>query len=534
MGKKILYRNGKILTMDRALPTADYVLTEDDRISAVGLGMPGKELTKADEQIDLGGCVMVPGFIDSHIHMLTAALNRLRINIGERYFDSVDDMLRSLRDECGERSAEWLSIFGFSEENIASGEMVTRKALDRYFPKQPVTVIRVCGHLCVVNSEAIGRLDPKKMEQIRDGAFLKDENGEYNGLATEGAQQYVLDSMPAPDRETVIRGMLKEQDLLIHYGITSIHDAGTDMLPPREYVKLYQEMDRRGLLRLRTSLMVRPGEEESFAEFSEWLSRQTGEKEARRLKLGAVKLFADGSFGSRTAAVSEPYEGEAENRGLLLRERPERYIPPAADAGIQVAVHSIGDRATAMIAGLYSRSEGRHTARLRIEHAELLDEKLIGTIRDNGILIMTQPVFLYEFGQTYLKNLGQERSRRIQPIRSLLEQGVNVGFGTDYPVDSADPLLGIRTAMERKAKDGALILNRAESIDFTEALRCYTARNAYAAFQERETGMIRRGMQADFAVISGLIRNEDGALCVPETASVDRTVIAGDCVWQRA
>jgi len=531
--KRRLYYNGHILTMNNAEPLADYVLTEDDRIADLGKSDRIQQyLSEGAEGVDLQGRLMLPGFIDSHIHMLTAALNRFKLDISGMTFGTVDDMLRYVQEKKQGTKEPWISVFGFSEENIGTGQMVTRSDIDRFFPHVPVTVIRVCGHMCIINSSVIERLDKEKMESVAGGAFKKDDRGAYTGLATEGAQQYVLDNMPSADQETVLAFLAKEQELLLQNGITAIHDAGTDMMPPREYVKVYEEMNRRSLLKLRTYLMIRPGENEPFEDFCTYADElRAGHKGDPYLRIGSVKLFSDGSFGSRTAALNAPYMGEPENTGLLLRARLDQYIRPSADAGWQVAVHAIGDRSTGYVADLYSGSEKKKTDRLRIEHAELLNDSLIETIRKNHILIMTQPIFIREFGNTYLRNLGEERAMHIQPIRTLLKNGINVGFGTDYPVDDPNPLLGIRTAMTREIGDSGKPLNRTEAISFLEAVKCYTIRNAYGAFCEDSMGSIERGKYADFAILSGIEAGADGEIRDIAGAVVEMTVIGGKTVF---
>ena len=533
--KRRIFYNGIILTMNKAEPTAEYVLTEGDKVAAVGSAAElEKHIAEGAEPVNLQGRLMLPGFIDSHIHMLTAALNRLKLDISAMEFDTVDDMLAYVRQKKEGSQDPWISVFGFSEENIRASRMVTRKDIDRFFPDVPVTIIRVCGHMSVINTKAMEQLDRDKMECISGGAFEKDENGVYTGIATEGAQQYVLDSMPPADEEVVLALLAQEQEILLRNGITAIHDAGTDMMPPRDYVALYEKMNDRGLLKIRTNLMVRPEEKESPSSFADYLHCcKERHREDARFTIGAVKLFADGSLGGMTAAVNRSYVGAPENTGLLLKERLDTYIKPLADAGHQVAVHAIGDRSTGYVTGLYSACERREEDRLRIEHAELMDEGLIEMIRDNRILIMTQPIFIREFGNTYFSNLGEERAMHIQPIRTLLDQGITVGFGTDYPVDDPNPLLGIRTAMTREIKNSCKRLNEAEGIGFDEAVRCYTINNAYGAFEEAHMGSIEPSKYADFVVLAGIVPDSDGKFRHLDDAAVDMTVIGGETVFSR-
>lgn len=533
MERKLFY-NGTVFTMDEKQPMAGYVLTEGERILEVGpRAQAAQHLVDGVEAIDLKGRVLLPGFIDSHIHMLTAALNRFKLDITDMTFDTIDSMLDYVKKEKEGSGEEWISVFGFTEENIGTGAMVTRADIDRYFPDIPVTIIRVCGHMSIINSAAIGRLDSDKMASITGGEFKRDAQGQYTGLATEGAQQYVLDSMPDSPEEASLDYLCSEQERLLRCGITAIHDAGTDMMLPRAYVELYERMDEQGLLKLRTSLMVRPGEDEAFVSFNAYLSEVKARRRKGRLSIGAIKLFADGSLGSRTAAVEAHYMNEPENTGLLLNERVDRYATQAADAGHQVAVHAIGDRSTRYVAEHYAASDRCRGSRQRIEHAELLNEELIDHIRDNQLFVMTQPIFIREFGNTYFNNLGDERAMWIQPLRLLLDKGVTVGFGTDYPVDDPDPLLGIAAAMTRRIKGSERLLNREQAISFSEAVKCYTLNNACAAFEEADMGSIERGKLADLVVLSGITPDASGEVHSVDNAVVDMTVIGGQIVYSR-
>lgn len=532
MEQKIYY-NGTIFTMDDAVPTAKFVVTQGDRIAVVQTdGSIEDYIAQGAQPVDLHGTCMLPGFIDSHIHMLTAALNRRKLDISDMFFDTVSDMLDYVYRQTKSVNEPWVSVFGFSEENIKDNRMVTRWDIDAVFPEKPVTIIRVCGHMCIVNSAVIERLDKSRMESIVGGEFKKDTTGEYTGLATEGAQQYVLDSMPQVDEQTVIAYLRNEQDLLIKNGITAIHDAGTDMMLPKDYVRLYEKAENSGKLRIRTYLMVRPEEDESFTAFDCYL-RELKERYAGNnfLRFGSVKLFADGSLGSATAAIKFPYEGQEDNLGLLLNVRLDQYVVKSADAGHQVAVHTIGDRGTEYVSNLYAQSALKKQDRLRLEHAELLDTELIDQIRENELLVMTQPIFIREFGSTYFKRLGEERAMHIQPLKTLLDKGIMVGFGTDYPVDDPNPLLGIHAAMTREIKGSDKSLNEAEKIDFLRAVKCYTLTNAYSAFQEKEMGSIETGKYADFVILSGLKYDDSGAVFDVSQAKVEQTVIGGKTAY---
>jgi len=530
-----LYYNGPIFTMNDAAPVADYVLTEGDKVVEVGMadGL-AKHLSSGVEVVDLQGRTMLPGLIDSHLHMLSAALNQLKLDLTDLPFATIADMLAYVKQEKGNSGDSWISAFSFFEENIGEHRIPTRDDIDKVFPDVPVTIIRACGHMGIINSKAMEQLDADKMANIVGGEFKKDANGRFNGQATEGALQYVLDNMPAADEEVILKYMQEQQQYLISQGLTAIHDAGTDMMLPHDYIDIFEKMNARGLLKIRTYLMARPGEDETPEAFETYLSALKAKNSAdSRLTIGSVKMFADGSLGGRTAAIVDHYQDEPDNFGLLLNERIDLYADYLVKTGHQMAVHAIGDRSTAYVADIYSRSPNKAEARQRIEHAELLNDELIETIKNNDIYIMTQPIFIREFGVTYFNNLGEERAMRIQPLKTLLEKGIVVGFGTDYPVDNPNPLLGIHAAMTRQIKNCDKLLNEAEKISFADAVKCYTYGSACGAYAEKEMGSIEAGKYADFVVLSGLKTDECGTVTDVTSAVVDLTIIGGETLYSR-
>lgn len=530
-----LYYNGPILTMNEAAPVVDYVLTEGDKIVEIGMadGL-AKHLAAGTDAVDLQGRMMLPGFIDSHLHMLSAALNQLKLDLTDLTFDTIDDMLAYVKKEKGSSGDSWISAFAFFEENIGEHRIVTRQDIDKVFPDIPVTIIRVCGHMGIINSKAMEKLDPEKMANIVGGEFKKDANGEYNGQATEGALQYVLDNMPAADEETILKYLQGQQQYLISQGLTAIHDAGTDMMMPHDYVDIFEKMNEKGLLKIRTYLMARPGEDETPESFEQYLSALKAKNSPDgRLTIGAVKMFSDGSLGGRTAAINEHYQDEPDNTGLLLNERIDQYADYLINAGHQMAIHAIGDRSTGYVADTYCRAANKEGTRQRIEHAELLNDELIDTFKKNNIYIMTQPIFIREFGVTYFNNLGQDRAMQIQPLKTLLEKGIVVGFGTDYPVDDPNPLLGIHAAMTRQIKNCDKLLNEAEKISFADAVKCYTYGSACGAFCESAMGSIEPGKFADFVVLSGLQADASGTVTDVTSAVVDLTIIGGETLYSR-
>ena len=534
---RILYYNGNFITLNDAQPAADYVLSEDGIIKEIGIcGGVIPSGSDFEAAVDLDGKVVIPGMIDSHMHMLTGAFSKLQADVNDLQFDTVKDLILYIKAETA-ASEGWIRATGFTEENIKEGRIPTKRDIDAVIGDRPVILTRCCGHLSVVNSAALREMDEKEMRAVCGGAFQTDEKGEFTGIVTEAAQQYILDRIPSPSRDALFEKLQEEQESLIKKGICSIHDAGTDQVLPHEYIQLYRTFADRGSLKIRTLLMVRPEDEQPFEEFVSMIEelRTLYSPRTSRLFFGTVKLFADGSIGGRTAAIQGSYVGEPGNHGLLLTDRLDRYVKQVHQAGLQLSVHAIGDRATEYIVEKIIESEAAHKTkkehRHRVEHAELLNDALIEKIKAHDILIMAQPGFITEFGNTYRKNLG-DAAETIQPLKTLIEKGIPVGFGTDYPVIDANPFLGIESAVNRSVKNSEAPLNDAEGISFIESLRAYTTAGAYGAFTEKLQGSLEVGKFADFVVIDEEQENLEQRTHYDDL-SVLKTVIGGEILYER-
>lgn len=504
---RTIYYNGNFITLEKDMPEANYLISEDGRIKEIGTGeLPfGMNFEKA---VDLKGRTVIPGFIDSHLHMLTGALTKLQIDLNDLKFRDVKQLIEYIRDSA-EGGKGWIRAFGFSEDNLDKAEIPIKEDIDRIISERPVIITRVCGHLSVINSRAMELLDREKITSVEGGEFKRNADGDYSGVITEAAQQYVLDNIPPPDEDAIFNKLEEEQEYLLRNGICSIHDAGTDQLPPHEYVKLYEKFNNSGKLKLRTYLMMRPDDESSFDEFAEEVKRLKRKypPEKSRLFFGAVKLFADGSLGGRTAAVRKGYINEEENKGILLAPRLDKYVGRINEAGLKTAVHAIGDRACEYCLELLQKREKNKmpSARHRIEHAELLDADIIKRIKESGIFIAAQPGFIYEFGNTYRKVIGKD-AEKIQPLRTLLKEGIPVGFGTDYPVIEANPMKGIAAAAYRRVKNSCKPLNETEMLDVKTAVAAYTLGSAEGADTTYIQGSLKKGKFADFVVLDKDIR----------------------------
>lgn len=534
--KTAIIRNANILTLDPKRPYANEMIIKGGLI--VELGRTGElsfPKTAHDQIFDLKGSAVLPGFIDSHLHMLTAGLTKLQVDLNNLEKMCIPAMLALVKKQAPEEG--WVRAFGLEEARLAEGRMPTCADLDEVFPERPVIITRVCGHVSAINSAAMKAVGiGQDVENINGGEFKRDASGRLTGLVAERAQQYVLDRIP-PYRDALILSKLaKEQVHLLQNGVCSIHDAGTDQIGVPDYVRNYIRFYGENKLKLRTYLMIRPIAGKSYEYMEDYLNglKQNYRPEKDRLYFGAVKLFADGSIGGRTAGVYEAYAGEPGNKGLLLDESLDYYVTRCHASGFQVSVHAIGDRAAEyaidrVIEG--NRHKPRAGHRHRVEHCELCSPSIINKLAENGILAMMQPAFIHEFGAGYQRNLTPERAARIKPIKTLLSRGVGIGFGTDYPVVSVNPFLGLDDAMRRIMGENGRPLNQEECIDLMQALRCYTLGSAFGSFTEQLQGTLEIGKFGDYIAVDKSL--EQICLGGIRDCLVEQTAIGGEVLFSR-
>lgn len=507
-----LFRNGHILTLDPALPTAQALATRDERIVAVGTddnlaGLAGPET----EVIDLEGQTVIPGFHDAHCHILLFGMGLLQVDL--RAASGVPVIVAAV----GERTAktppgEWVRGWGYNENKLAEGRHPTRADLDPVSPGHPVYLNHISGHMCVVNSRALALAGvTRDTSDPEGGTIVRDAQGEPTGLFLETAQELIKAVLPPYTLEETKVGLAAAGRHMAGEGITSAQDAWAGWIAPQEF-RAYQEAVAEGLLPQRVWLMV------DVEKLTIWDSRfdfafglHTGFG-SDRLRLGAIKLFLDGSLIGRTAALSAPYANAPGTRGMLVKSEETilAQVRAAHEGGWQVAMHAIGDRAIEVGLDAIEQVMGPDAARFRprLEHCGILRPDLIERIRRLGVVVVTQPRFIYELGDGFRAALGEERLRLTYPFASLRD--LPVAFSSDRPVVEGAPLLGIQAAVAERTSSGAGYVPE-EAITVEEALRRYTVGGAYSAFEENYKGTLSAGKLADLVVLSDNLLTVDPA-----------------------
>ncbi|RXK51904.1 amidohydrolase [Halorientalis pallida] len=473
-----VFTNGTVRTLTGE--RAGAVAVRDGTVVRVGRASEVEFLVGVEtDVVDLGGRVLLPGFVDAHTHL--PMVGRYARHADLRDAADPECCIARLADAADAREA-WILGFGY-DESAWDGQYLTREDLDAVSDERPVAAFREDLHVASLNGVALDRLDLPADD-------VRADDGEPTGVVVEDAVRAVFSAVepdPAGTRDLLLAG----QERALELGITGVHD----MVARPAVARAYRDLDRTGDLDLR----VRLNYQRELLDAVETAGLAT-DHGSDRVRVGAIKAFADGSIGGRTAKLDEPYadaepgdEGSADTTGRWDTD-PEALAAFAdrIDGQFQGAVHAIGDAAIVAVLDAFGGRDA--AARHRIEHAELLTDGLVERLADSGLVVSVQPNFLKwaREGGLYESRLGRERARACDRFRDLLDAGATLAFGSDcMPID---PLFGIQQAVTAPAEG--------QRLSVTEAVRAYTEGAAYAGFDEDRLGRVEVGKRADFTVLS--------------------------------
>jgi predicted amidohydrolase YtcJ len=436
-----------------------------------------------------------------------------------------------LRQAATERPpGRWIVGRGYDQAKLAEGRHPTRHDLDAVSPDHPVLFFRMCHHVGVTNSIALALAGITRETPDPDGGRIdRDEHGEPTGVVRETALTMVQRAIGDPSVEQLAEAIERAGRAFLAAGITSVAEAGIDR--PEE-LRAYQDLRQTGKLPVRTYLMMMLDEN---LDALTRLGIKTGFGDPW-LRIGPVKLFADGSIGGRTARMRRPYEGEAENVGLwmvppeVLKAKVER----AHRAGFQVAIHAIGDAAIDLVLDAYEAAmvgDPRPDPRHRVEHCSIVDEATIARIARLGVIPIPGTTFLRYFKSAYVDGLGEERPRHAYGLATFARHGVVAAASSDAPVVPLSAAEGLQTMITRRDRQENPVWP-AEAVGLDEALRAYTVSGAYASFEERIKGSLASGKLGDVTVWEADLRE------VPPdelaAVKVDLTIVDGKVAYSRS
>lgn len=533
--RAVLYCNGKFLTLSPSKPTAESVASYGGRIIWVG---DRKECIDAFppgvtfDEVDLQGRVALPGFRDSHLHLLSFGLGLANLSL--HGVKSIEDLkARVTEASLGVAPGEWIIGRGWDQDLFREGRYPSRFDLDEAAPGRPVYLIRACGHVGVASSKALEIAGiTENTPDPPDGAIDRDESGQPTGILREAAQSLLLRHIPKPGPET-LKGALKAgMRRALKAGLTSVN-TNDGQAGFQGTLDLYKDVMQSSGIRLRIYWDV-PWD--FFPELLETPLRTNCGNEF--FKVGAIKLFADGSLGARTAALEFSYEDDPGNAGMLTASQEElsEQVYRAHAAGMQVAIHAIGDRALRIALSAIASAQARIPwpwRRHRIVHAQVVSPELVREMRRNRVVADIQPRFIDTDMRWAESRLGKARMRYAYAWKTLLRAGIPLAGGSDCPVEPIDPLLGIYAAVTRKNEAGEPEDGwyPEEKLTVEEAIKLFTSGAAFSAFQEDLAGVIEPGKFCDLTVL-----NQD-PLAVAEDDIKDievvMTVVGGEVAYSK-
>ncbi len=503
MADEQLYFNADVYAVNDANPAAEAVAVRDDRIVAVGTEAECRAaLGDAHESVDLQGGALLPGFIDTHLHPVLMIYFDLNVDL--RGVKAISDLQARMSQTAGETKPDaWVVGLQFEEQDLAEARLPTRHELDSACPDHPAIVIKHDGHTVIANSKAIETANVTAATPDPDGGVIdREPEGAPAGPFRENAAQLMLSAMPMPDMNLFIAGAKTTFDKLAAHGITSVGAVlQTDEEGPAGASGAFDVIAMQMLLSqipidTYGILIASDLEKIELAKKSALHDR----KPAGR-RVGMVKIFSDGTFGSCTAYMNDPFSDQPDKRGFLVHDENEIYyrMTQAHQAGLQIGIHAIGDAANRLCVDLYQRLLNEYPQddhRHRIEHAPLLDPGAIDDPARLALVASTQPLFIHSEKSWLHQRLGPERARMTYPLRSLLDAGVKVAGASDAPVESIDVLHAISVCVTREG------FETGQAITAAEAVRMYTLDAAYAQFQDQDKGSIEVGKLADLVVLS--------------------------------
>ncbi len=506
--QRTAFINGKIYTVNEKQPLAQSVVTEGNKILFVGSDKEVKKYISADTKIiDLKGKLMLPGFIDSHTHFISGGfyLTGLDLNPAKSRAEFIQILKNYIKNK---NDGRWITGGNWDHENWDVKELPSKEMIDPFTKNIPVFIRRYDGHMALTNSYALKLAGiTKDTPSPEGGLIVKDkETGEPTGILKDNAMDLVTNIIPDHSDKEYIEAAIAAMNEAKRFGVTSIEDMSytTDESFERQ-LQTYQALEKENKLTVRISTrmpistyrkLINVGIQNNFGD--------------DKIQLGSIKAYADGSLGSSTAWFFHHYAQDTTNFGLpndiIKNGNFEKWALDADKHKLQICVHAIGDKAVSTVLDAVEKIRKENPdwdRRFHIEHAQHLRPGDISRFAKLGVIVSVQPTHLMEDGNWAEKRIGKERLKYMHPYNSFLKAGVKVAFGTDFPVVTLNPMIGLYMAVTRRTSDGKNPsgLEPQEKISIEDAIKCYTLNSAYAEFQENKKGSIEPGKLADMVVL---------------------------------
>lgn len=504
-GKADLILAGGRVWLGLAEGFAEALAVRGGRVLAAGTLSEIEALAGPDtRRVELRGRLAIPAFHDAHMHLMSLGRAAKKIDIRAETVGSVAEIVTRVAERAKTTApGQWVLGTGYDHDRLAEKRHPTRWDLDRVTPEHPVWLQRCCGHMGIANSRALALAGIDRDTRNPPGGVIVRENGMPTGLLQERAMERLRAAMPPPRVEDLVEAIEIAGNRCLSYGIGSVMDACVGMAGGWADVEAYEAAERAGRLPVRMTMAMGGGPdgiaEQAFAKG--YVTGRGGE----RLRVGPVKFFTDGSAGGCTAAMRQPYTNG--DLGVLIFKDNEMddMVGHYHHRGYQVAVHAIGDAAIDQTIASFDRACADGTCshrRHRIEHCGFVNDGHLDSMARLGLVPAPQPVFVRDFGDTYLDVLGERRSAECYPMARWQRRGLRPAMSSDTPVSNVDPFVNLHAALTRRTLGGAT-LGEDERLTLAEALSAYTENGAYACGVDDRLGTLAPGKQADIAVLDG-------------------------------
>ncbi len=528
---KTAFINGKIYTVNENQPLAQSVIVEGNKILFVGSDIEAKQFIDSNTKvIDLYGKLMLPGFIDNHVHFISGGFYLLGIDL--RPANSTTEFRTILREYVSKYPNKWITGGYWDHEKWEVKELPTKEMIDDIAPNTPVFVERLDGHMGLANSYAMKLAGITKDTESPDGGLIvKDpKTGEPTGVLKDNAMNFIYNIIPSATSQENYDAALAALEEAKSLGITSVQDITFE-----DALTTFKKLKEEGKLTCRIFTRWPISDYKNLVDKN--INIGYGDD---FIRMGSLKAFADGSLGSSTAWFFERYNQDTTTTGLpmdiITDGSMEKWGLDADKNHLQLSVHAIGDKANSYMLDLYEKiikQNPKWDRRFRLEHAQHVRIEDIKRFAELGVIASVQPYHCIDDGVWAEKRIGPERIKYTYPFKSFLDAGVKMCFGTDWYVAPLNPLLGIYAAVTRrtlddKNPDGWI---PEQKISVEDAIKCYTINSAYASFEENIKGTIETGKLADLIILSDDILTIDPNKI--KDVKVEMTMFDGKVIYNK-
>ena len=535
-----LFINGEIYSMKKEGEKFQSLGVKDGKIIFLGTDEEGKNIS-SKELIDLKGKMMIPGMADAHLHLYAYCQNLTFVDLSKVH--NINEMINLMKEKVKNvKKGDWVKGVNFDQSKWKENRFPTLEEMDSISKDNPIIIKRCCLHAVVANSKALEMASIGKNYQAGSGGIVElDKDGMPNGILREQSTKVFDDILPDPLKNIEVQKRIMQDVLndMSSKGITTIHTYAAKIWQYNEDINIYKNFEKEGKLPLRVTVCI----DELFE--PEILTKEKLNNPYRKVQLGAYKIFSDGSMGSRSAALKEPYSDDPKNSGFMLftQEELNNKILTGYEHGLQPAIHAIGDRALDMTLSAIEYTlkttkekgmtdeEQKKRLPFRIIHVQMIDDDLLERMKKLPLVLDIQPIFLCTDLHWIEDRIGKERLKGSFALKTMEKAGLIQTGGSDCPVETYEPLKGIYAAVTRQDMEGYPTEGflPEERLSVYEALCMYTKNVPYATGQESVLGTLEIGKFADLTVLEKNLFKIDKKEI--KDVKVEQTYVAGNCVF---